>query len=183
MKKILPLIAILLLLSSCKIFFTHKLRKQLDEQEIPLEKIQFYTSKKIILQRIESEKTVIEDSSNLKQTSVTTIERIKIKRNTPGVCVNKFDKELEIKFEEGDSCTLKFVLVDTLNIHARYKIGALKWENEVGMVPYDGKIYYIKPRTFFFQPKSHEAALKVKKKFLHKLKVNRRKVKGVKLEK
>jgi len=184
MKRILLLLIFFILIStSCKIHFTHKLRLQVDKQDIPLSNIQFYTSKKIILQRIASENTVIEDSASLKQTTQTIVERIKIKRNTPGICISSFEKEVEIKFEEKDSCTIKFVLSDTTSLQGRYKIGALSWENEVGQIPYDGKIYFTRPRVFFFQPKSHEASLKVKKKFLHKLKVEKRKVKGIKINK
>ncbi len=181
-KPILVILIIVVFLSSCKIYFPNKLRKQLDEQSIELEKIQFYTSKKIILQRVTKESIVTTDTTNLKQVEETVIERIKIKRNAPGICVNAYATEIEIKFEDKDSCSLKFVLNDTTD-NALYKIGALQWENGVGLVPYDGAMFYIKPRVLFFQPRSNEATLKVKRSFLKKWTIKNRKVKGLKIEK
>ena len=180
MRIILPVL-LLMLFSSCKIYFTQELRQQLEEQKIDLDRIQFYTSKKIVLQRIITTQQVSEDTAKLIQVKETVIERIKIKRNLKGVCINGFDSELEIKFEPQDSCSLKFVRVDSSSVKSIYKIGAMSWVNNVGQVPYEGKVFYIRPRRNFFQPRSNDAALKVKRKFLHKVKVNRRKAKGIKV--
>jgi len=179
---ILLLLSAVFLFSSCKVIFTQKLRLQAEEQKINIEDIQFYTSKKIILQRLVSSSTVVEDTAKLQQTKTIELDRIKIKRNTPGVCVKKDDGTMEMIFEPDANTTLKFVLTDTVDPGARYKIGALRWDNGIGVVPYDSTIYYLQPRNYFFQPNSKETALKVKRRFLYKWKVRMRKLKGVKIE-
>ena len=181
-KKILILFVILITFSSCKIIFTQELREQVEEQKIDVEQIQFYTSHTIILQRVAASSIIIEDTAKLKQTKQIEIDRIKIRRNTPGMCIKKFDTELEVIFEQKDSCSLKFVLSDTSDVYSgRYKIGALRWENEVGVIPYDGRIYYLQPRNYFFQPKCKESSLKVQRRFLYKWKIQNRRLKGVKV--
>ena len=181
-RKILILFAILITFSSCKIIFTQELREQVEEQKIDVEQIQFYTSHTIILQRVASSSIIIEDTAKLRQTQQIEIDRIKIRRNTPGMCINKFNEELELVFEQKDSCSLKFVLSDTSDIYSgKYKIGALRWENEVGVIPYDNEIYYLQPQNNFFQPKCKESSLKVKRRFLYKWNIQNRRLKGVKV--
>ncbi|HAN76995.1 MAG TPA: hypothetical protein DCQ31_04080 [Bacteroidales bacterium] len=161
--------------------FTQEMREELEEQNIKLSAIQFYVSKKIVLQRIETTTTVSNDSAVVDQTRETVIEQIIIKKKAPGICVNTFAKELEIKFEERDSCSLKFVQTE-YGDKIIYRIGAQKWVNDVGSVPYDGKEFHIRPKSFFWQPESNKATLKIKRKYYNKFKISRRKVKGLKVQ-
>ena len=180
---LLILLLITLSFSSCKIIFTQGLREQVESQKIDVKHIQFYTSRTIILQRVVSSSIVVEDTAKLKQTKQIELERIKICRNTPGVCIETFDNELEVIFELKDSSSLKFVLSDTSsNKLARYKIGAIRWEDKVGVIPYYNETYYLQPRNNFFQPRCNEAALKVKRCFMYKLKIKMRRLKGVRVD-
>ena len=177
------LLLITFFFSSCKIIFTQELREQVESQKIDIKQIQFYTSRTIILQRVVSSSIVVEDTAKLKQIRQIELERIKIRKNTPGVCIETFDNELEIIFEQKDNSSLKFVLSDTsANKAARYKIGAVRWEEEVGVVPYNNNTYYLQPRNNFFQPRCNEAALKVKRRFLNKWKIKLRRLKGVRVD-
>ncbi len=172
---------IMLLFSSCKVLFTQEMREELEQQKIDLRKIQFYTSRKIVLQRIETTDSIVNDSAEVNLTKETFIDLVVIKRKAPGICVNTFGNELEIKFENCDSCTLKFVQNER-GPDIIYQIGAQTWVNNVGSVPYDKQTYHIRPKTFFWQPQSNKAALKIKRKYWRKFKVRRRKVKGLKLK-
>lgn len=181
MRHILVLLTVATLFSSCKVLFTQEMREELEQQKIDLRAIQFYVSKKVVLQHIETTSLLSNDSSVVDQRKETLIDLVVIKKKAPGICVTTFANEVEIKFEECDSCTLKFVQTER-GPDIIYQIGAQKWVNEVGSVPYGGKEYHIRPKVYFWQPKSNEAALKIKKKYWNKFKVQRRKVKGLKLK-
>lgn len=184
LKNTLLLAALLsIMLSSCKVYFTQELREQVEKQGISLQDIQFYNSRKIIMQRIERTNTIIEDTTKLRQSETIELERIKIKRNRP--CVSKFSDSttIQVMFDPNSESTLRFVRTNTTDKYARYKIGAIRWEGEVGVIPYDSTIYYLQPRNYFFQPRSKDASLKVKKRFLRKWKIKLRKLKGVKVPK
>lgn len=182
MRPILILVGIVLLLPACKVLFTQEMREELEQQKIELSQIQFYTSKKIVLQHIVTSDSISNDSTMVDQTKETVIDLVVIKKKAPGICVRTFDNEVEIKFENCDSCSLKFVQNER-GPDIIYQIGAEKWVNNVGSVPYDGLTYHIRPKMFFWQPKSNEAALKIKRKYWRKFKIRRRKVKGLKLKK
>ncbi len=166
---------LIVLFASCKTYFTEDIRSQVNTHKINIKDIQFYTSRKIILSRLTNTNSdsAKQDSGTINFVQELEFERIVIKRNTPGVCVNAYDSELEIKFEDKDSCSLKFVIND--DPLKTYVIGAQKWENNMGIVPYDGK-------TFFILPRSNNTRLKVKVKFLRKWKINSRVAKGVKIQ-
>lgn len=173
-------LVLLFLFPSCKVHFTQELRLQLEGQKVNIEDVQFYNSRTIILQRIERTNSIVEDTAKLRQTQEILLERIKIKRNRPCVCSSKTDNSIEVRFNANSDSTITFVLADTTKT-ARYKIGALRWDNEVGVIPYDSVLFYLQPRNYFFQPRSKDAALKVKKRFLNKWKIRVRKLKGVKV--
>ena len=175
------LILIVFMLSGCKVFFTKELKLQVEEQKIKLENIQFYTSKKIILQRISSSESVIEDTAKLKETRQITLDRIKIKRNTKTVCSVNAGSTMEMIFEKGTKSTLFFALSDTADIDSRFKISALNWKNGIGEIVYDSTTYYLQAKNYFFQPNCKESCLKVKRRFMYKLDINKRKLKGVKV--
>jgi len=168
-------------LPACKVFFTNELKLQVEEQKIKLENIQFYTSKKIILQRISSSESVMEDTAKLRETRQITLDRIKIKRNTKGICVGNTGETMEMIFEKNAKSTLKFALSDTADADSRFKIGALNWKNGIGEIVYDSTTYYLQAKNYFFQPNCKESCLKVKRRFMYKLDINKRKLKGVKV--
>ena len=183
--KFIYLLTLLILFSftSCKVMFTQAIRDQVEEYEIDVSQIQFYTSRTIILQRVVTSTVTVEDTAKLKQIRQIELERIKICRNTPCVCIDTTETGLHVIFEQADSSSLEFVLTDIEDKSALYKIGALRWNGEIGIVPYNNNNYELRPRKHFFQPNSKEAALKVKRRFLYKWKVKLRRLKGVKLNK
>ncbi len=164
----------------CKVHFTHELRKELNQQEIPLQSIQYYVSRKIKLQKIASNKEIVNDTAKLNQKREIVIDLVKIKRNTKGVVLRADELELNVAFEECDSCYLRFIANNRNGRHL-YEVGALEWVNNVGQVEYDNQTYFIRPRNVFFRRASNDAALKVKSKYLYKFKLKRRKAKGMKV--
>lgn len=163
------------LFSSCKVYFTQKIYNQIIEQNLDITGIQFYNSDKIILQRIDTIVSNSENSSKLTTREDIILEKIIIKKNRPAICDSIIDKGLSLRFEKGDSNFLVFVVKDTLLPDSKFVIGAQSWENDLGLTPYGDKEYYI-------QTESIDASLKIKKRFIENFLVNKRKLKGLKID-
>lgn len=153
--------SVLTLLLSCSssktLYFSHQLRENVAASDIDLQDIQFYNSQKIVIERqITSEETKVA-SGKIRFENGQFIERIIIKKNTPGICESFNESVVEVAFEQGDNRALKFVR----NARDKYQISALEWEGKFGRISYD--------TTFFFiVPGSEKALLKVKKEDITK---------------
>lgn len=150
------LLSVLFLVVSCSskktLYFTHQLRETVAASDIDLKDIQFYNSQKIVIERqITSEETKVA-SGKIRFENGQFIERIIIKKNTPGICESFNEAVVEVAFEQGENRALKFVR----NAREKYQISALEWEGKFGRISYD--------TTFFFiVPGSEKAMLKIKK--------------------
>lgn len=162
-------IIVLLILGSCNstIYFTQEMRNELNNNELDVGDVQFYTSRKLVLRRnLTYDETKIA-RGEIKFENGQYVEEIIIPKNTPGVAVNYNSRRIDVAFEQGDNRDLKFMI----NEDNLYQITALMWKGEYGKVSYDTLYYYLAPggdKTF----------LKVKKDNIYKFQKNKRVVKG-----
>lgn len=143
--KYLMMVLTVVLLASCatKVPYTKKIKEEFDLTEDKLKKVQFYTSKTIILERSEkSEMTATTgQSGDLVMSSSSLSERIVIPTSTP--CV--FDKIGEngavfIRFELGQGRTLVFT--ERVNMSSGRFYLLADWKAGRGELDYGGGVYF-----------------------------------------
>ncbi len=145
------------------VYFDQSLRENVASYQIELTDVQFYNSSKIILERdLNYEETKVA-SGKIRFENGRFIERIIIKKNTPGVCENFTDEMIDVSFEQGDNRVLKFVR----DGQDRYRISALEWQNKHGKVAYD-------TTHFFIVPGGEKALLKVRLEDIYNFKKEER---------
>jgi len=158
-----------LLISSCNnlIYFTEDIRNNLNENQLEVEKVQFYNSEKIILKRsLSKEETQIAKGTILLEDGHY-FEEIIIPKRTKGIVVKKGSEYLKIAFETGDNRNLRFVINDD----KYYQISADSWKNDYGCISYD-------TTTYFVIPGSSSTLLMVNKEYISNFEKNRRTLKG-----
>ena len=173
----LMLVISVVFLASCatKVPYTNKIKEDFGLTHENLKKVQFYTSKTIILERSEKQKrtTTTGQGGDLVVSSTSSSERIVIPANRP--CI--FDGEDEsgailIRFELGDGRVLRFK--QRPNIASdRFYLEA-QWQDGRGELDYGGAVY-------FAVSGSSSAYLLVKLKQWQKNKRKERVVKGMKV--
>lgn len=167
-------IAFLASCSSSKTYFTAAIRKRVEANNLPLQKIQFYADRDIVLRRdMESGETKI-TSGKLTMENGHYVNIITLKKNTPGVCTVVDNNVLSISFEAGDNKYLNFGKTKQARPEDPYRILANDWVRDYGVVTYEGKKYYI-------QPAGTEASIMIKTSVLRKSTVNSREMKGRKV--
>jgi hypothetical protein len=153
--------ALMITVSSCAskktILFTQSIREKVESYDLAIEDIQFYNSHKIVLERNLSYEDTKVASGKISFENGQYVERIIIKKRTPGVCESFDDNAIDVSFEQGENRQLKFVL----NPKQRYQVSALEWENKFGRISYDTTNYFILPG-------GEKAMLKVKKEDIFK---------------
>lgn len=173
MKQLLAL-SLSILISSCttsKVYFTEKVRSDFESVGITPDKIQFYTDKQIVLQKVRNESEGLIKEGNVKTNQ--TIVRDKVvfgsvlKNSALGICKQYYKGILEINFEEGENRKLTFA-PDNKGI---YKINS----STTDWVRYDNQSYKI--------VSGKSAALKISKSSYTKYVVNIRRTKGLKINK
>lgn len=185
------------LLFSCKTYFTHGIKTDLEAQGLNLKEIQYYISKDILLKRyIEKSETKVA-SGEVKTSQGRYIEEILIKEGTPGKCDSVGEDELFIRFEHGEGKVLRFARDNSVDDH--YVLQAQEWDRDeideenipftekntnyasvsenqfTGKVKYGGEIYYTK--NYEEKPK-----LKIKKTETSTTQKETREVEGIKVE-
>ena len=144
MKYVLMLLTVVLLAScATKIPYTKKIIEEFDLTEDKLKKVQFYTSKTIILERSEKSETTATtgQSGDLVVSSSSMSERIVIPTNTR--CV--FDKigdngAVFIRFEVGNGKTLTFAERPNMSSGRFYLVA--DWKAGRGELDYGGGVYF-----------------------------------------
>lgn len=169
MKNIVIVLIISLSISSCSnlVYFTQDVRENLNENNLPVEKVQFYNSEKIVLKRnLALEETQIA-SGTIRLENGEYFEEIIIPKKTKGVVVNGSDDYLQIAFERGDHRNLRF----DMNSDYKYQISADSWEDNFGCILYDTIQYFI-------VPSSSNTVLMVNKELVSNYEKKRRVLKG-----
>jgi hypothetical protein len=153
-----------------KIYFTPSIKKQLITYNQPLEQVQFYVSKKISFKN----ETLTIDSLGNKNFST---KIIKLKKNTPGICIDSRDSLLFMQFEKGKANNLIFGVSGKSKPNEHYRILAYNWSKYAGVIKYEDLPYKIDIFDAF-------ASLKIQANLLKRLEkkeVQKRTLKGLKV--
>lgn len=177
-KKEIVCLIIAFFLASCssKIYFTTSVRTQILKYNLPLEKIQFYVDRNIIL----TKETQTLDSVGNRFFSRNII---KLRRNTPGVCKIAKDSMLYIAFEKNNNNYLIFGINNKKKPTDPYQILAVKWLRYYGIIDYDKSLYHIPVSNAFAGIKIDTRIIKrlekseTKKRTLEGLRVTDNKIK------
>lgn len=167
----------LLILASCstpKTYFTQAVRTKIESSNIPVTKLQYYVDRDVELRREVASGTAQVSAGVVKFENGKYVNIITLKKNTPGVCTRVYDDKMDVSFEMGDGRFLTFGKLKR-DSYAPYTLYADNWTRELGEIRYDGKTYYILPA-------GAEARLMIKKSALNTLKVEKRAMKGRKVE-
>jgi len=177
-KKTMLFFSTALLLTACsapKTYFTAAIRADLAANHQPLDKIQFYNDRDIVLRRdvktgeakVTDGKVVLEKGHN--------VNIIRLKKNTPGVCVLQRNNIVGIAFDQNNNNFITFGKTKQARPNDPYRILANEWIGEYGVINYDGKQYHI-------EPAGTEASIMIKSKVLRKLNIKEHEMKGRKVE-
>ena len=156
-------------ISSCSnlILFTQDIRDDLYDNDLEVEKVQYYNSEKIILKRnLTKEETQIAKGT-IRLENGQYFEEIIIPKKTKGIAVRHGSEFLNIAFEVGDNRDLRF----SINDDNQYQISADNWKNDYGCISYD-------TTTYFIVPSSSNTLLLVNKEYISNFEKKRRVLKG-----
>lgn len=160
-----------------KIYFTDSIRNRLENADVSLQSIQYYSSKKLdIRKELETGKAKVK-SGKVKLENGKYIQHIYLSNKTPGVCKTIGEGKLGIAFEQGEGKILNFgQTLSNGDKNPFYQINAIAWEKGAGKILYDGDYYYI-------QPSGSDAKLQIKRSALkNKTKVKARSMKGIRVK-
>lgn len=164
-------------LASCstpKTYFTPSVRSKIEASDIPVSKLQFYVDRDVELRREVASGSAQVSAGVVKFENGKYVNIITLKRNTPGVCTKAYEDKIDVSFEMGDGRYLTFGKLKR-DGRAPYTLYADSWGRELGEIRYDGKTYYILPA-------GSEARLMIRKNALNTLKIEKREMKGRKVE-
>lgn len=167
-----------LLLGSCatRVPYTEKIKKEFNLTPEKLNKVQFYTSETIILERsdVQGKVTTTGEEGALVSSSSSSSERIILPANVPCVFEQMGDNgAIKIRFERGAGRTLEFDFRPNIS-NGRLYLKA-NWSNGKGRLEYGGTTYYAVRG-------SASAYLMVKLKNFKKSRHSDRVVKGMKVK-
>ena len=158
-----------LLILSCTTRLNIKIKEKIEKSSVQLEHVQFYNSERIVLRRsLRKEEQVDEASGKVKFRKGKFIEKLIIRKNTPGVFIKEEEGKFFVSFEKGESKYFAFK-----EFHGNY---LLDYKNTGGKctIEYDGKTYKV--------IKGFEAYLMLKKKSRFVMDKKRRYIKGRKID-
>ena len=167
-------IAASLLLVSCtasKTYFTPAIRTRVETNGVPLEKVQFYVDRDIVLKREMDQGETKITSGTLKFQNGHYVNIITLKKGTPGVCIKNGPDKVSISFEMGEGRSLTFGKTRAGATNDPYRILADDWVKDYGVVTYEGKQYHI-------ESTGTEASIMIKTSWLKVTKVDKRLMKG-----
>lgn len=179
MKKIifLSLLCGVVLLSSCarKIYFSTDVKNRVLATNTPLTKLQYYVDRDVELKRVITTGETKVSSGTIKVENGKSVQIIRLKKNTPGVCTSVNGDQLSVSFEEGPNKNLVFVFPRGGTVKNAYVLQVASIDkNKNATINYDGKLYNIDSKGMY-------AKIKVKKSVASKMKVKKTKMKGRKV--
>lgn len=166
----------LLVFASCstpKTYFTPSVRSNLEANDIPVSKLQFYVDRDVELRREVASGSAQVSAGIVKFENGKYVNIITLKKNTPGVCTMAYEDKMDVSFEVGDGRYLTFGKLKR-DSRAPYTLYADSWGRDLGEIKYDGKTYYILPA-------GSGARLMIRKNALNTLKIEKREMKGRKV--
>lgn len=148
MKYIYLVLIIAFAFTSCKNLqpFTEKDKQENNWTNEDLQRIQFYTSEDIKLQRKATSGSTKIEGGKIEVINGEKMEVIRIPKGTPGVVeyASGNDNRLGISFELGGRYIMFGPNPSKGN---RYYLLASDWKNNIGKVTYDGNIYFTSPES------------------------------------
>ena len=147
MKKYICVIAIslatLISCSTSKTYFNTHIRNMIEQDGVPLSKLQYYIDRDVVLTReiVKGEAKVTTGVIRFEKGKYQNI--ITLKKNTPGVCINNTPGKLLISFEVGDGKVITFGKGKFANQGEAYKILISEWVGSNGLIMYEGKQYMV----------------------------------------
>src|SRR5271170_6103036 len=101
-KSLIPFVVILGLTScSSRSYFTVGIRKQVENNSISVEKLQYFVDRTVELRRVLASGDPKVASGKVKLENGRYVNIILLKKNTPGICLKFEDSHVEIAFEKG----------------------------------------------------------------------------------
>ena len=144
MRQLLAFLFIACTLANCSknlVPLTDSLIKEKGWDKNEVQRIQFYTSDVIVIQREFRNNATAIVSGKVKTVDGRQVEEIKIKKGTPGVAIHiPSENKMEISFDRNDDAALSFG--PNPNRGARFYLLADEWKNKIGKVHYEGKEWY-----------------------------------------
>lgn len=163
--------------SSCsrKIYFSTEVKNRVLATNTPLTKLQYYVDRDVELKRVITTGETKVSSGTIKVENGKSVQIIRLKKNTPGVCTGESGNNMLVSFEEGNNKNLVFAFPKNGTVKNAYvlQVNAID-KNNVASINYDGKTYVVASKGVY-------AKLKVKKSVATKLKVKKSKMKGRKV--
>jgi hypothetical protein len=157
--------------SNSKTYFTPAIRSRVEANSVPLTKIQYFVDRDVTLEReLDKGETKVE-SGIVKFQNGHYENLVVLKKGTPGVCTMVAPNKLSISFEVGADQFINFGKTLNGTTTDPYRILANQWEGDEGIITYEGKPYHI-------ESAGTEASIKIKTKWLHTDKVEKRQMKG-----
>ncbi len=176
--KIYCLLVFILFLTSCnrRTIFTTDVRKNVEDLNLNLTKLQYYIDNDIILSREVSKDTGKINSGIFIYQDGKYYQNIKLKANTRGICTAAFPDRLHIAFEKGENKYLVFATPNSLREDKTYQLLAdPSSRNDDHIIQYDGNLYKL------FVDKNWPK-LVISKKLINKEKYDGRNMKGQKVK-
>jgi hypothetical protein len=169
-KSVLALLFVACALAACKpkLLFSEDERVRLLEREVPVESVQFYNDKEIVLRRKMSSSDLSVTGGVIKTVDGRKVEEIKIPRYTPCIADSFSNGRLYVRFEREDDRQLRFFK----NSYNMYQVDAERWIAGKGKIDYAGA-------TYFIENAGNDALLVVRKSKLYDQSTRRNFAKGV----
>ncbi len=144
MKRILFFGLIVLFLSSCGTNLkplTQRMYEEYGWSERDLQSVQFYVSRDIVLEKKAMDNVTSIKEGKIKVTEDRVIEKVVIKRGTPGsLLFMPKQNRLAISFDNDDNKYLIFGASEKNN--GKFMLFAKDWDRNRGIMTYDGQTYY-----------------------------------------
>lgn len=157
--------------NSSKTYFTSGIRTAVESNHQPLEKIQFYADRDIVLKREMNIGETKVSSGKVKIENGHYVQIIILKKNTPGICTVVKNNIVGISFENGPNKFLTFGKIKNATSEDPYRLQITDWIKDLGIVEYEGKKYRI-------EAESANAGIMIKTSILKKNKTEQRQMKG-----
>lgn len=134
----------IIFLASChnKIPFTYDVKTKLELNDLDVRRVQFYNSEKIVLRRILPINEAKVNHGEVRIENGKLVDEIIINEETPGICREYGEYDLDVSFEPGNRKTINFRLnkmTKTFDIYVEQQ------SNNAGEIVYDSLIYFLEP--------------------------------------
>ena len=130
--------------SSCQrwIPYSASVQEKYHLSQNDLKGIQFCLSQQIVLYKASADGIASEKEGQLVVHSDSQLDRIILKRGTPGVYVDGSSFQMAVSFEVGEG---KYLVFGSETLEGPFKLQAKLWENNHGTLEYGGEEYIAEP--------------------------------------